>query len=135
MCSECRRHGIGINRLAQWLYADTLEVFRAIDSNMHGGCMKLQCLLRSLAPCAQFRAHRALGDCKARKHVIEALAASLGVSPRALLHLFAVDLDAATTAYHIGMLAMNGCGTFPWPPISRGPGSLSQTTQGILTEV
>ena len=113
MCSQCIRHGIDINLLAQWIYADSLEVFRAFDSHMHGGCVKLGCLLQSLAPGAQFHAHRALDDCRALKHVIESLAVSLGVSPRALLHPFAVERDAVTTAYHIGMLAKYRYGTFP----------------------
>ena len=105
LCSMCLRNGLDIARLAQWLYLDTLEVFRAIDAGVHGGCVKLQCLLRPLAPAAELHAHRALDDCWALKAVIDTVCAALGVSQKALLQPFAVGLDCAMTAAHIGMLA------------------------------
>ena len=105
LCSECIRNGIDIARLAHWCFADTLEIFRAIDAEIHGGCVKLQCLLRSLAPMEQLRAHRALDDCAALQSVIRNVAEALGVSTRALLKPFSVDIDCATTTAHIGMLA------------------------------
>ena len=104
MCSECIRHGLGIGRLAKWLFVDSLEVFRATDAETHGGCVKLQCLLRSLAP-AELRAHRALDDSQALKSVLDTVCAALGVNQKALLRPFVVGLDCALTAAHIGMLA------------------------------
>ena len=105
LCSMCLRNGLDIGRLARWLYLDSLEVFRAIDAGIHGGCVKLQCLLRSLAPAAELHAHRALEDCRALKAVIDTACAALGVSQKALLQPFVLGLDCAMTAAHIGMLA------------------------------
>ena len=104
LCSECIRNDLDIGKLGQWCYADTIEVFRAIDGEMHGGCVKLQCLLRSLAPTVKLNAHRALDDCVALQSVLGNIAAALGVSSRALLKPFVVELDCATTTAHIGML-------------------------------
>ena len=103
--SECMRNGIDIARLGQWRFADSLAIFRSIDSELSGGCVKLQCLLRSLAPDAQLHAHRALDDCRALKHVLESAAMMLGVSTRRLIQPFIAEVDYVTTTTHIGMLA------------------------------
>ena len=93
LCSMCLRSGLDIGRLARWLYLDSLEVFRAIDAGVHGGCVKLQCLLRPLAPAAELHAHRALDDCRALKAVIDTACAALGVSQKTLLrHCVAVSI-------------------------------------------
>ena len=47
LCSECIRNDIDIGCLSDWFFADTLEVFRAMDAEMYGGCAKLQCILRN----------------------------------------------------------------------------------------
>ena len=102
--SECIRNDIDIVCLADWFFADTLEVFRALDAETYGGCAKLQCILRNCGPTADLHAHRALDDCRALKAVLESVAASLGLSPRVLIQPFVVGLDNATTTAHIGML-------------------------------
>ena len=104
LCSECIRNDIDIGCMADWFFADTLEVFRAMDAETYGGCAKLQCILRNCGPTADLHAHRALDDCRALKAVLESVAASLGVSPRVLILPFMVGLDNATTTAHIGML-------------------------------
>ena len=48
LCSECFRNGIYLENFAHWRFVDTLEVVRALGSDSHGGCVKLQCLLRHL---------------------------------------------------------------------------------------
>ena len=60
LCAECHRNGIELERLAVWSFVDTLEVIRALGNEMHGGCVKLQCLLRCLAHAEELRAHRVL---------------------------------------------------------------------------
>ena len=100
----CLRNGLDIGRLARWLYLDSLEVFRAIDAETYGGGVKLQCLLRTLAPAAELHAHRALDDCRALMAVIGTVCAALGVSQKALLQPFVHGLDYAMTVAHIGML-------------------------------
>ena len=99
------RNGIDIAMLGQWRFADSLAIFRSIDSELSGGCVKLQCLLRSLAPDAQFHAHRALDDCRALKHVLEPAAMMLGVSTRRLIQPFIVEIHYVMTTTHKGMLA------------------------------
>ncbi len=82
LCSMCLRSGLDIGRLARWLYLDSLEVFRAIDAGVHGGCVKLGGLLRSLAPAAELQPHRALEDCRALKAVVDTVCAALCVSQK-----------------------------------------------------
>ena len=73
---------------------DSLDVVRALDSQAHGGCVKLQCLLRRLAREADLRAHRALDDCYALRSVVGTLAASFGVSSSLLLKPFVCEFDS-----------------------------------------
>ena len=104
LCSECLRNDIDIGCFDDWLFADTLEVFRAMGADTYGGCAKLQCILRKHGATADLHAHRALDDCRALKAVLESVSASLGVSPKVLIRPFVVELDNATTTAHIGML-------------------------------
>ena len=60
LCAECHRNGIELERLAVWSFVDTLDVVKAVGNEMHGGCIKLQCLLRCLAHGEELRAHRVL---------------------------------------------------------------------------
>ena len=55
--------------------------------------MKLQCLLRALCDPSDLRAHRALDDCIALRHVMSCTAERLGVGLLDLLRLFTVVLD------------------------------------------
>ena len=88
----------------QWKFVDTLQVVRALDADTHGGCVKLQCLLRHLAHGEELRAHRALDDCFALRAVLGSLAGLLGVSPWALLRPFVVELDSSASLMNIAML-------------------------------
>ena len=45
LCAECHRNGIDLERLAVWSFVDTLEVVKALGNEIHGGYIKLQCLL------------------------------------------------------------------------------------------
>ena len=104
LCSECLRNDIDIGCLTEWFFADTLEVFRAMGAEVYDGCAKPQCILRNCGPTADLHAHRALDDCRALRAVLESVAASLGVSPRVLLHPYVLGVNVVTTTAHIGML-------------------------------
>ena len=85
----------------KWKFVDTLEVVKALGSDSHGGCVKLQCLLRHLTGGEDLRAHRALDDCVALKSVLESIAGVLGVSLRALIRPFVVEFDSVATITNI----------------------------------
>ena len=104
LCSECFRNQIHLDYLANWRYVDSLDVVKALDSQAHGGCVKLQCLLRHLARAADLRVHRALDDCYALRSVGDTFAASLGVSPSLLLKPFVFEFDSNATLTNLSVL-------------------------------
>ena len=104
LCSECFRNQIHLDCLENWRYVDSLDVVKALDSQAHGGCVKLQCLLRRLAHEADLRAHRALDDCYALRSVVDTLAASFGVSSSLLLKPFVVEFDSNATLLNLSLL-------------------------------
>ena len=104
LCSECFRNQIHLDCLENWRYVDSLDVVKALDSETHGGCVKLQCLLRRLAPAEDLQAHRALSDCYALRSVVDTLAASLGVSSSLLLRPFVCEFDSSTTLTNLSIL-------------------------------
>ena len=63
---EMLRSGIGLEVFDRgWHFVDTLHVLRALDSDVTGGCVKLQCLVtRWQTSDGLLQAHRAL-DCGA----------------------------------------------------------------------
>ena len=118
---EMLRSGIGLEACLDWYFVDTLHVLRALDSDLTGGCVKLQCLRTRLQACdSSLQAHRALDgrveiqilrylciwesffffpqdDCFALRGVIGHLAAVLGVSAHELLAPVCFSLDKRTT--------------------------------------
>ena len=68
LLAECLRHNISCSCFQTWLFVDTLH---AVSSG--GSCKKLQCLVRFLGDPTDLRAHRALDDCIALRHVVVAL--------------------------------------------------------------
>ena len=104
LCSECFRNEIALSNLEHWRFVDTLDVARALSNELHGGCVKLQCLLRHLAHAEDLRAHRALDDCYALRSVLGSLAASLGVSPWLLLKPFVFAFDSNATLLNLSLL-------------------------------
>jgi DNA polymerase III alpha subunit (gram-positive type) len=61
LLSECYRNSVVWEDIATWKFVDTLDVVRALDPEVYGGCQKLQCLLQRV-DCCDLQAHRAL-DC------------------------------------------------------------------------
>ena len=104
LCSECIRQSVSWTSLMYWRYVDTLEVLRAVDSGVVGGCVKLQCLVQRCAPHSDLRSHRALDDSIALRDVVLHVSGALGVSPSALLRPFIVSMEAACTRASMHML-------------------------------
>ncbi len=101
---ECSRHGLSWAPLERWCFVDTLWVLRATAPvEPIGGCMKLQCMVRSIG-CSGLQAHRALDDCFCLRGVMEHAAACLGVGLLDLLRPFAVKLDATASAAQVSVL-------------------------------
>ena len=66
LLSECQRNGLDWGEVNKsWRFIDTLDLVRAIDPEVFGGCQKLQCL-RHCTDVQAVRAHRAL-DCRSAK--------------------------------------------------------------------
>ena len=63
LLSECYRSELAWDDIVTWVFVDSLEIVKAVEAGLHGGCPKLQCLLSALA-CGEgsLQAHRAL-DC------------------------------------------------------------------------
>ena len=99
---ECSRHGLSWAPLERWCFVDTLWVLRALEH--HGGCLKLQCMVRSVGGTDGLQAHRALDDCFCLRDVMGCAAARLGISLLDLLRPFAVRLDATASAAQVSVL-------------------------------
>ena len=93
LLSECVRNSSGMGLLIDCLYVDSLQIVRALDAELYGGCPKLQCLVSKLACGGCLRAHRALDDCFALQEVMVRIADGLGLSLPRLLKMFAVEMD------------------------------------------
>ena len=79
-------------------------MFRLMESDVTGGCVKLQCLVRVLGRHGAVWAHRALDDAIALRGVVRCAADAFGTTPLALAQLVALELDAAGSAAQISVL-------------------------------
>ena len=66
--------------------------------------MKLQCLVKVLGDPADLRAHRALDDCVALRHVAATLAEQLGLDLPLWLQRFAFKLDLHSSILQLDVL-------------------------------
>jgi len=98
---ECQRNKISVGCFEHWLFADTLHICQAFPEH---GCLKLQCLFRSLSGGEDLRAHRALDDCIALRRVVIAFAWKAVVSLPSLMHRFAVGVDLDSSIAQISVL-------------------------------
>ena len=89
LLAECLRHCVPCDCFRKWLYVDTLHVVGAFEYS----CKKLQCLVKLLGETADLRAHRALDDTVALRHVSNVLAERMGCTLPELLRQFALELD------------------------------------------
>ena len=98
---ECYRNKISVGCFEHWLFVDTLQIGQAFPEH---GCLKLQCLIRSMSRGEDLRAHRALDDCIALRRVVIAFAWKAGVSLPSLMHSFAVAVDLDSSIAQISVL-------------------------------
>ena len=89
LLAECLRHCVPCECFKKWLYVDTLHVVGAFEYP----CKKLQCLVKHLGETADLRAHRALDDTAALRHVSNVLAERVGCTLPGLMRQFAIELD------------------------------------------
>ncbi len=101
LLAECLRHRMSCQCFDRWLFAETMHVCQAVAEH---GCMKLQCLVRKFGCSADLRAHRALDDCVALRHVGCALAEAVGEDLPALLRRVAVELDLHSSFAQLSVL-------------------------------
>ena len=66
--------------------------------------MKLHCLVKVLGDPADLRAHRALDDCVALRHVAVALAEQVGLDMPLWLQQFACELDLRSSLLQLDVL-------------------------------
>ena len=90
--------------MRKWLYVDTLTLTRALDSELYGGCLKLQCLVRRCASHRELRAHRALDDCFFLHDVVVNLSQLLDTTVVELLRPFVVTMDWQATGTSLSVL-------------------------------
>ena len=89
LLTQCLRHCVPCDCFKKWLYVDTLHVVGAFEYS----CKKLQCLVKLLGETADLRAHRALDDTLALRHVSNVLAERVGCTLPGLMRQFALELD------------------------------------------
>ena len=130
LLAEVVRHELPLSPFRQWLFVDTLAILEAAKEEV-GPCRKLQCLVRHYAYPTDLRAHRAaclalnafidgpfgpfthltifdllsaLDDCIALRHVMEFLAARLGIGLVELHRRFAVCFDEPSSIAQVRTL-------------------------------
>ena len=101
---ECHRHGVRTTPFRQWLFVDTLHVLESARNELGGACFKLQCLVNATVDAQELRAHRALDDCIALRHVMHSVASRLSCSIIDLLRPFAVQWDEPVSAVQVAAL-------------------------------
>ena len=101
LLSECLRHGLSCACFESWLFADTMHVCQSMVAH---GCKKLQCMVRTFGCSSDLRAHRALDDCVALRHVGCALAEAVGEDLPVLLRRAAVEVDLRTSLAQLSVL-------------------------------
>ena len=105
LLSEAWRKRASLDALTEWYYADSLAVFNALGAASLGGCVKLQCLVRSCAA-EHLRAHRALDDAIALQAVAHTVAARTGLSTAHLFAPFATQLDLEASVAELSALCV-----------------------------
>jgi len=100
LLSEAFRKGVRCDTMADWKFADSLDLVRLLDP----GCMKLQCMVQTCLPIGNLRAHRALDDVIALREVCEFVAARLGSSTLSLFEAVARTLDLHASEVHLATI-------------------------------
>ena len=101
---ECQRHQLSTSSFRRWLFVDTLHVFESAKAEVGVACLKLQCLVNTTARACDLRAHRALDDCIALRHVVHSVANRLDCSVTCLLSKFALQWDEPSSMAQVAAL-------------------------------
>ena len=101
---ECARHKLPMTPFRRWLFLDTLHVVDSAKGELGNACSKLQCLVNTLADTQDLRAHRALDDTLALRHVMHSIAYSLGCPLTDLLLPHAVEWDEQASVAQVAAL-------------------------------
>ena len=101
---ECLRNNIPWSPMMRWRYVDTLVLTRALDADVYGGCLKLQCLVRRCSSQSGLRAHRALDDKFFLRAVVVNLSQLLDSTDVDLLRPFVVSMDWQATGASLAVL-------------------------------
>ena len=107
LLSECYRARLPLDFFAKLKYVDTLSMVRAVDGQLYGGCMKLQCMLLHLGERGEgtgLRAQCALDDAIVLKDVVSNIVHRLGVSTNCLLSVFSHELDLGASIAHLSSI-------------------------------
>ena len=107
LLSECYRARLPLDIFAKLKYVETLPMVRAIDGQLYGGCMNLQCILLHLGERGEgtsLRAHRVLDDAIVLRDVVNNIAHRLGVSTSCLLSVFSHELDLGASIAHLSSM-------------------------------
>ena len=88
----------------RWVFLDTMHVLESARAELGGACLKLQCLASSVVDTQELRAHRALDDCIALRHVVHSVASRLGCSVTDLLRPFAARWDEQASTAQVAAL-------------------------------
>ena len=94
---ECLRNNISWASMVRWRYVDTLVLMSALDPEVYGGCLKLQCLARRCVSGTDLRAHRALDDSLFLRDVFVNLGQLLDTTAIDLLRPFVASMDWQAT--------------------------------------
>ncbi len=101
---ECLRNHIPWCPMMRWRYVDTLVLTRALDVELYGGCLKLQCLVRRCASHTDLRAHRALDDSIFLRDVVVNFSQLLDTTVVDLLRPFVVSMEWQATGASLSVL-------------------------------
>ena len=101
---ECERHNLSISPFRRWLFVDTLHVLEATKTELGAACLKLQCLFNTMADGRGLRAHRALDDWIALRHVVHSVACRLDCTVADLLCKFAFQWDEPASRSQVAAL-------------------------------
>ena len=101
---ECHRHRLPTAPFRHWFFVDTLHVLESAKAELGGACFKLQCLVTVAVDTQELRAHRALDDCIALRHVMHSVASRIGCSVTDLLRQFAFRWDEQASSAQVAAL-------------------------------
>ena len=106
---ESVRHSVDTSVFENWLFVDTLHMLKQMQCILNAPhCLKLQCVVESLAKPIALAAHRARDDCVALGLVLQYFAERLDASMDMLLKQFAMQASLQKSLAIVCIL-LNNC--------------------------